>query len=121
MAQIKRWYVGELEKETDDNKYYRRVLFTGSHLQLVVMSLKPLEEIGTETHDDVDQFIRIESGHGLTVLNGHTYELKEGDAILILAGVEHNVINNDHTHLLKLYTVYGPPEHPPKTLELNHP
>ena len=109
-------YVTDIEYKTLQNENFREVLFTGPLSQLVVMALKPGEEIGLETHGDVDQFIRIEAGEGKAVLNGEEHDLADGSAIVIPAGVEHNVINTSHTEMLKLYTVYTPPEHPDKTI-----
>jgi mannose-6-phosphate isomerase-like protein (cupin superfamily) len=109
-------YLTNIEKETLDNIKFRRVLFTGPHAQLVVMSLKPGEEIGLETHDDVDQFIRVEAGHGTALLDGKEHSLEDGSAVVIPAGTKHNVINHSRTEPLKLYTIYSPPEHPDGTI-----
>ena len=109
-------YLTNIEKATLDNSKFRRVLFTGPHTQLVVMSLKPGEEIGLETHDDVDQFIRVEVGHGTALLDGKEHILEDGSAVVIPAGTKHNVINNSRTEPLKLYTIYSPPEHPDGTV-----
>ena len=105
-------YHVNIDQKTEDNEYFREVLFTGPLSQLVVMSLKPGEDIGQETHDDVDQFIRIEEGEGVALMDGQEYKLEDGSAIVIPAGTEHNVINTSATEALKLYTVYTPPEHP---------
>lgn len=109
-------YITDVEKKTLDNNYFRKVLFTGPQSQLVVMSIEPGEEIGTETHDGVDQFIRIEAGRGKAVLNGKTHELHDGSAVVIPAGTEHNIINVSDTEPLKLYSIYSPPEHPDGTV-----
>ena len=110
-------YVGPIEKETEENSDFRRVLFTGEHSQLVVMSLLPGEEIGLEVHGDIDQFFRIEAGHARFVLNRvEEYDCGDGDAVVIPAGTWHNVINTSSTEVLKLYTVYSPPEHPAGTI-----
>lgn len=109
-------YVTDIEYKTLQNENFREVLFTGPHSQLVLMALKPGEEIGVETHGDVDQFIRIEAGEGKAVLNGEEHDLADGTALVIPAGVEHNVINTSHTESLKLYSIYTPPEHPDKTI-----
>jgi mannose-6-phosphate isomerase-like protein (cupin superfamily) len=106
----------DIEKKSLENDFFREVLFTGPHSQLVVMSLNPGEEIGQETHPDTDQFIRVEAGTGKAVLDGQEYELADGSAIVIPAGTEHNVINTSSTAPLKLYTVYTPPEHPNGTV-----
>jgi mannose-6-phosphate isomerase-like protein (cupin superfamily) len=104
-------WVGSIEDKTIANSYFRQVLFTAPHSQLVVMSLNPGEEIGTETHDNVDQFLRVESGEGKTVLNGQETAIKNGFAIVVPAGTEHNVINTSNTKPMKLYTIYSPPQH----------
>jgi mannose-6-phosphate isomerase-like protein (cupin superfamily) len=109
-------YHVDIEKKTEENDYFREVLFTGPLSQLVVMSLKPGEEIGLETHGDIDQFIRVEEGHGKALLDGQEYRLEDGSAIVIPAGTEHNVINTSATEALKLYTIYTPPEHPDGTI-----
>lgn len=102
-------YVVNLEQETLRNDSFRKVLYTAQHSQLVLMSLLPGEDIGEETHT-LDQFIRIDSGSGKTVLNGVEHELSNGFAIVIPAGVKHNIINTSDKPM-KLYTVYSPPEH----------
>jgi mannose-6-phosphate isomerase-like protein (cupin superfamily) len=109
-------YHTDIEKKTLENNYFREVLFTGPHSQLVVMSLKPGEDIGQETHPDTDQFIRVESGEGKAILDTQEYTLADGSALVIPAGAEHNVINISSTEPLKLYTVYTPPEHPDGTM-----
>ena len=105
-----------LESETLANDYFRRVLFTGPKCQLVLMTLQGGEEIGMETHADHDQFIRVEAGTGMAVMDGVEYALKDGDAIVIPAGTQHNVVNTDPAKPMKLYTVYAPPEHPDGTV-----
>ena len=110
-------YVGHIEKKTLANNYFRQVLFTGKYAQLVVMSLKPGEEIGNEVHPKVDQFFRIEEGQARFVFNGtEKHTAKNGDAVIVPAGTYHNVINTSKTEKLKLYTVYSPPNHPDKTV-----
>ncbi|HUO83211.1 MAG TPA: cupin domain-containing protein [Gammaproteobacteria bacterium] len=109
-------YVTDIERDTLENLDYRRVLITGDHLQLVLMTLRPGEEIGLETHDEHDQFIRIEAGAGTVTLDGAEHALSDGVAVVIPAGVEHNVINTSEDELLRLYTLYGPPEHPDGTV-----
>ncbi len=101
----------DIEKLTLDNTDFRRVLYTGKHSQLVLMSLKPGEEIGMETHPDNDQFFRFEQGEGKCVIDGNEYALKDGMAIVIPAGAEHNVINTSATEELKMYTIYSPAHH----------
>ena len=109
-------YHTDIEKKTLANEYFREVLFTGPNSQLVVMALKPGEDIGLETHPHTDQFIRIEAGTGKAVLDGKEYELADGSAIVIPAGAEHNVINTSTSQPLKLYTVYAPPNHADGTI-----
>lgn len=109
-------YHTDIEKKTEKNEYFREVLFTTRLSQLVVMSLKPGEDIGLETHGDTDQFIRVEEGEGKAVLDGQEYKLEDGSAIVIPAGTEHNVINTSSKEALKLYTIYTPPEHPDGTI-----
>ena len=103
-------YHVNIEKETLSNDYFRRVLFTDPRSQLVVMCLKPREEIGTEIHH-LDQFIRVESGEGLAVLDGEEVALEDGSALIIPEGTQHNIVNTSSDKPLKLYTIYTPPEH----------
>jgi len=114
-ATRKKGFVGNISDLTEENSDYRRVLYTGQNLQLVVMSLKPGEEIGEETHDNIDQFFRIEEGSGEVVINGETSSVKGDYAIIVPAGARHNVRNTGTTPL-RLYTIYGPPEHKDKTI-----
>ena len=109
-------YYVDIEKRTRENDYFREVLFTGPLSQLVVMSLQPGEEIGLEIHPETDQFIRVEEGEGKAILHGTEYKLKDGSAIIIPAGTEHNIINTSSQKALKLYTLYSPPEHPRDTI-----
>ncbi|HEY0707629.1 MAG TPA: cupin domain-containing protein [Polyangia bacterium] len=109
-------YLTNIEKDTLENLKFRRVLFTGPHAQLVVMALKPGEEIGLETHDDVDQFIRVEAGTGVAHLDGKEHAIEDGSAVVIPAGTKHNITNSSRTEVLKLYTIYSPPEHPDGTV-----
>jgi mannose-6-phosphate isomerase-like protein (cupin superfamily) len=109
-------YVTDIERDTLGNADYRRVLFTGPHLQLVLMTLQPGEEIGREAHEGHDQFIRVEEGEGEALLGGERHKLADGVAVVIPSGIEHNVVNTSKTKALKLYTLYGPPEHPDATL-----
>ncbi len=110
-------FVGDIEKLTEKNKYFRQVLFTGKYAQLVVMSLQPGEEIGNEVHNSVDQFFRIEEGEAKFVFNGKEEHLvKAGGAVVVPAGTFHNVINTSAKEHLKLYTVYSPPNHPDGTV-----
>jgi mannose-6-phosphate isomerase-like protein (cupin superfamily) len=110
-------YFAPIEKDTLKNDYFRRVIFTGKHLQLVLMSLKAGEEIGNEVHENVDQFFRIEHGSAKFVLNNkEEHATHDGDAIVVPAGTWHNVINASKTAPLNLYTVYTPPQHPDGTV-----
>ena len=110
-------YVGSIEKQTLANNYFREVLFTGRHAQLVVMCLQPGEEIGNEVHPDVDQFLRLEQGEATFVFDGtEKHAVKNGDAVIVTAGTYHNVINTAKNKKLKLYTIYSPPNHPDKTI-----
>ena len=109
-------YFGNIEKATLNNGYFRRVLFTGKHAQLVVMCLQPREEIGNEVHKKVDQFFRIEQGEAKFVLNGkEVHVIRNGEAGIVPAGTFHNVINTGKNQL-KLYTIYSPPNHPAGTV-----
>ena len=109
-------YVANIEKKSLENKYFREVLYTGPHSQLVVMSIAPGEDIGMETHKNVDQFFRVEAGIGRAVLNGKEYNLEDGSAVVIPAGTEHNIINRSKSEPLKVYTIYSPPNHPDGTI-----
>ena len=100
-----------IEKDTLENENFRKVLYTGKHSQLVLMSLQPKEEIGMETHPDNDQFFRFEKGQGKCIIDGNEYELKNGSAIVVPAGAEHNIINTSDSEKLKLYTIYSPAHH----------
>ncbi len=103
-------YVVNIEDATKDNDNFREVLYTGKNSQLVVMSINPGQDIGEEVHD-LDQFIRIEKGKGVAVLDGVEHELEDDFAVVIPAGTRHNVINTSESEVMKLYTVYSPPEH----------
>jgi mannose-6-phosphate isomerase-like protein (cupin superfamily) len=109
-------YLANIEEKTLENKNFREVLFTGPKSQLVLMSIEPGEDIGLETHDDTDQFIRVEGGTGKAVLDGEEHRLEDGSALVIPAGTEHNIINTSRSEPLKLYSVYTPPEHPDGTI-----
>ena len=104
-------YVTPIERETRKNADFRRVLYTGKHSQLVLMSLKPGEEIGEETHEDVDQFFRFEAGVGNVIIDGAEHRVKDGNGVIVPAGARHNVVNTSKRANLKLYTIYSPPEH----------
>lgn len=105
-----RGYIENIEDKTLQNDYFREVLFTTDKCQLVVMSLKAGEDIGAEVHDTVDQFIRIESGEGVVILNEEETKISAGSAVIVPAGTKHNVINQSGSSM-KLYTIYVPPEH----------
>ncbi|HET9332293.1 MAG TPA: cupin domain-containing protein [Gemmatimonadota bacterium] len=109
-------HVTNIEMDTLENEDFRRVLYTGPNTQLVLMTLAPGEDIGLETHDGHDQFVRIESGVGVVVLDGEKSDLVDGSSVVIPAGVEHNVINTSDDEPLRLYTLYSPPEHPDGTV-----
>jgi len=104
-------YFTNIEKDTLENKNFRKVVYTSKYSQLVLMSLKPKEEIGMEVHPENDQFFRVEKGKGKCVIDGNEYELEDGVAIVVPSGAEHNVINTSETDELKLYTIYSPPHH----------
>jgi mannose-6-phosphate isomerase-like protein (cupin superfamily) len=108
-------FVSDIEDLTNKNKAFRQVLYTGKKSQLVIMSLEPGEEIGMETHEDTDQFFRVDSGVGMVIIDGHKYKITDGTGIVVPAGAEHNVINISKDKELKLYTIYSPPEHKDKT------
>lgn len=110
-------YVTNIERDTLANDDYRRVLYTGPNTQLVLMTLQPGDEIGQETHEEHDQFIRVEAGAGVVLLNGERHTLSDGSAVVIPAGVEHNVFNISNDAPLRLYTLYSPPEHPDGTVQ----
>lgn len=110
-------FFGSIEKQTLSNEYFRQVLFTGKHAQLVLMTLQPGEEIGKEVHDNVDQFFRIEQGEATFIFNEkEKFVAGDGDAVIVPAGTYHNVINASNDTKLKLYTIYSPPNHPDKTV-----
>lgn len=107
----KKGYHSKLEEETVSNTDFRRVLYTNEQLQLVLMSLKPGEEIGLETHPDNDQFFRFDAGQGKVIINATEYEVTDGDAVIVPKGAQHNVINTSETEALKFYTIYAPAHH----------
>ena len=100
-----------IEKETLANDNFRKVLYTAKHCQLVLMSLKPKEEIGMEIHEDNDQFFRFEKGNGKCIIDGHEYNITDGSVIIVPCGAEHNIINTSEVDDLKLYTIYSPAHH----------
>src|SRR3989339_1527800 len=104
-------FCSNIEKDTIENENFRKVLYTGKHSQLVLMSLKPNEDIGMEVHEDNDQFFRFEKGYGKVIIDGNEYEVSDGFAVVVPAGAQHNVINTSATENLKLYTIYSPAHH----------
>lgn len=108
-------YVANIEEKTLANSFFRQVLFTAKYSQLVLMALQPGEEIGTEVHEEHDQFFRFESGIGKVVIDGVESVVKDGSAVVVPAGAQHNVINTGQ-ELMKLYTIYSPPEHKDGTI-----
>lgn len=104
-------FKSNIEKDTIKNKNFRKVLYTSAYSQLVLMSIKPKEEIGSEVHQENDQFLRFEGGTGRVVVDDSKYTVKDGDAVVIPAGARHNVINTSATEDLKIYTIYSPPHH----------
>lgn len=113
---MKKGFVTDIETETVKNTDFRRVLYTGKFSQLVLMCLKPGEEIGAEVHDDVDQFFRFEEGEGAVVIDGVKHAVRDGSAVVVPSGANHNVLNTSKTADLKLYTIYSPPEHQDKVV-----
>lgn len=106
-----RGFSENIEQLTLENANFRQVLYTGKHAQLVLMSLKPGEEIGEEVHGGNDQFFRFEAGQGLVIIDGNEYTVGDGSAIIVPAGAKHNIINSSDTEDLKLYTLYAPSHH----------
>jgi len=104
-------YVKDIGQATTENNNFRQVVYTGKYSQLVLMSLKPGEEIGEEVHEDVDQFFRFEEGEGKVVLDGVEHEIKAEYAVVVPAGTRHNIVNTSESASLKLYTIYSPPHH----------
>jgi mannose-6-phosphate isomerase-like protein (cupin superfamily) len=110
-------YVGSIEKDTLNNPFFRQVLFTGAHSQLVVMCLQPGEDIGDEVHPDTDQFFRLEEGEAKFVFEEtEEHRVGKGEAVVVPAGTHHNVINTSSSKTLRLYTIYSPPNHPAGTV-----
>jgi mannose-6-phosphate isomerase-like protein (cupin superfamily) len=104
-------FKSNIEKATLENNNFRKVLYSGHHLQLVLMSLNVGEDIGAEIHKDNDQFFRFEGGSGKCVIDGNEYNVKDGDVIVVPAGAKHNIINVDGAKKLQMYTIYAPPHH----------
>jgi len=114
-------YTTNIEGVTESNTNFRKVLHTTKLSQLVVMSLKPNEDIGMETHESGDQFIRVESGEGKVILNGKEEDFNTGDAVVIAAGTKHNIINMSDSKPLQIYAIYTPPEHKDGTIDKDKP
>ena len=110
-------FIDDIEKRTEDNRAFRRVLYTGKHMQLVLMSLQPGEDIGEEIHDEVDQFFRVEQGKGEVLIDGRTTKVESATAIIVPAGARHNIRNTGEKPL-QLYTLYAPPEHEDGTVQV---
>jgi mannose-6-phosphate isomerase-like protein (cupin superfamily) len=108
---MKKGYKENIEKLTVENDNFRKVLYTGEQIQLVLMSLKPGEDIGSEVHPENDQFFRIDAGNGKAVINETEYDISDGDAVVVPKGAEHNIINTSETEDLKFYTIYAPSHH----------
>jgi len=109
-------YVENIEEKTIQNTNFRTVLFTGAHMQLVVMSLKPMEDIGMEVHPNVDQFFRFEQGEGKVIMDGEESIVGPSSVVVVPAGTNHNIVNTSSTEDLKLYTIYSPANHPAGTV-----
>lgn len=114
-------FYGNISNITESNIYFRRVLATTPTMQLVVMSLAPGEDIGFEIHPYITQFIRVEKGNGIAIINKQQYNLSDGSAIIIPMETEHNIINTSTNELLQLYTIYSPPNHPKNRLNVKKP
>ena len=108
---MKKGFKDNIEKLTVENTNFRRVLYTGEHSQLVLMALPPKVEIGLEVHHDNDQFFRFEEGRGQVIVDTTTYDVTDGDAVIVPRGAEHNVINTSQLEPLKFYTIYSPAHH----------
>lgn len=109
-ARSMKGFVADIEQLTEENSDLRRVLYTGKNIQLVLMAVQPGEDIGEETHEDRDQFFRVEKGKGEVWIDGHRSPIKSDDAIVVPAGARHNIVNTGEKPL-RLYTLYAPPEH----------
>jgi mannose-6-phosphate isomerase-like protein (cupin superfamily) len=112
MENVMAGYSINIEAKTLAGNNFREVLYTTQRSQLVIMTLQPGEEIGLEKHEGHDQFIRVEAGQGVAILDGEQHKLEDGVAVVIPAGTEHNVINTSSSAPMRLYTLYTPPEHP---------
>jgi mannose-6-phosphate isomerase-like protein (cupin superfamily) len=108
---MKKGYKQNIEQLTVENTDFRKVLYTGEHMQLVLMSLKPNEDIGLEVHTENDQFFRFEKGHGKVIIGETEYEVGDGDVVVVPSGIQHNVINTSSDETLNMYTIYSPAHH----------
>jgi mannose-6-phosphate isomerase-like protein (cupin superfamily) len=113
---VKMGFIANIEEETRKNTDFRRVLYTGKKCQFVLMCLKPMEDIGMETHNDHDQFFRFEEGQGEVTIDGMKHTVKDGCGVIVPCGAKHNVLNTSKISSLKLYTIYSPPEHMDKVV-----
>lgn len=109
-------FITNIEKDAENNDFFRKVIFTARHSQLVLMSLKPAEEIGEEVHNNLDQFFRFEQGEGKIVIEGEESQVGAGFAAVVPAGTKHNIINTSSSSCLKLYTIYSPQNHQDRTI-----
>lgn len=109
-------YKDDIETLTRNNTFFRKVLYTAKHCQLVIMSLKPNEDIGEEIHEKEDQFFRFEQGNGKVIIDSEEMYVKDGDVVIVPAGAKHNIINTSNSENLKLYTIYAPAHHPDGTI-----
>ncbi len=113
---MKKGFFANIEELTINNSNFRQVLYTGKYSQLVLMTLKPGEEIGMEVHNGTDQFFRFESGEGKVIVNDSEYIVTDGDCVVIPSDCSHNVINTSSTVDLKMYTIYSPSHHKDKVI-----
>ena len=113
---MKQGFKSNIEKDTIENSNFRKVLYTGEHSQLVLMTLQPGEEIGLEIHGENDQFFRFEAGQGKVIVNETEYTVADGDVVIVPAGAEHNVINTSDSEPLNMYTLYSPAHHKDQTI-----
>ena len=111
LINMKKGYKDNIETLTVENTNFRKVLYSGEHMQLVLMSLRPGEDIGLEVHEENDQFFRFEKGEGRVVVNDTEYEVGDGDVVIVPAHAEHNIMNTSTTQDLKMYTIYSPAHH----------
>lgn len=119
-SRAKDHFLTNIEQETVENKDFRRVLFTTQNVQLVLMSIEPGDEIGSEVHEATDQFIRVEKGSGKVIFGDTAFPIKDGSAFIIPQGTRHNIVNTSVSDVLKLYTIYSPPQHLKDTVQKTH-